>query len=218
MIDYEQIKEELRSEGVVSFSVDKTKYPLLKLVSSIGRIVPGDRGEMIQSLQAQEKGAGSFGAFSYSVGYGPFPWHTDTAYWELPVRYLLLTSDKTSPCATLFRSFDSLISEIEDFKYLASRAVFMLNIPGRRRLLSPIIRENGVEGYRMDYHIYKPMNEEAKALSELMQEHLENEHNRVIWTGNNVVILDNWRFIHSREEAIIDKDRSLKRVYINELV
>ena len=76
----------------------------------------------------------------------------------------------------------------------------------------------GFTGYRFDYNIYKPMNREANVLFDVMKKELKKEHDRVIWTGNNVLIIDNWKFIHSREDASQDKGRSLKRIYIDELV
>lgn len=208
----------LREQGYVVFDTDTSDESLLKIASLFGVVVPGERGVLVQPLKAQEKGKGSFGSFTYMVGYDAFPWHTDTAYWEIPVRYLMLTSEKPSPCATLARSFESLAKNIDDFYYLAERSVYMLNIPGKRKLLSPVMKKHGEMGFRFDFHIYKPMNEEAKVLSSLMLEQLNNESQRVVWSGNNVLVLDNWRLIHAREDASQDKNRSLKRIYINELV
>lgn len=208
----------LREQGYVVFDTDTSDESLLKIASLFGVVVPGERGVLVQPLKAQEKGKGSIGSFTYMVGYDAFPWHTDTAYWEIPVRYLMLTSEKPSPCATLARSFESLAKNIDDFYYLAERSVYMLNIPGKRKLLSPVMKKHGEMGFRFDFHIYKPMNEEAKILSSLMLEQLNNESQRVVWSGNNVLVLDNWRLIHAREDASQDKNRSLKRIYINELV
>ena len=212
------IKSALREHGYAVFDADTSDESLLKIASLFGVVVPGDRGDLVQSLLAQEKGKGSYGSFTYKVGYDAFPWHTDTAYWEVPVRYLMLTSEKPSPCATLARSFESLATNIDDFIYLAERSVYLLNIPGRKRMLSPVIKKHEEMGFRFDFHIYKPMNEEAKTLSGLIQEQLNKEFQRIVWTGNNVLVLDNWRLIHAREDASQDKNRSLKRVYINELV
>lgn len=217
-IEIDSIKQKLHQHGFVVFDADNTDDCLLELSNKIGKVVPGDKGDLVQTLMAQDKGGGSYGSFTYSVGYGAFPWHTDTAYWDSPVRYLMLTSEKPSTCATLARTFDSLAANIEDFMYLAERSVFMLDIPGKRRMLTPVVKKTGLIGYRFDFHIYKPMNKEAIRLSDLMLEQLHNDSQRVIWTGHNVLLLDNWLVVHSRECAINDRSRSLKRIYINELV
>lgn len=217
-LEIDNIKKNLRREGLVVFDVDKNDISLQELASCFGMVVLGDKGDIIQPLHAQDKGNGSYGSFTYNVGYDAFPWHTDTAYWEIPVRYLMLTSDKPSPCATIARSFESLIECIADFDYLAERAVYMLNIPGRRKLLSPVIRRRELTGYRFDFNIYKPMNKEAVILSDMILMELSKKHERVVWNGNNVAIIDNWRFIHAREDAHQDKNRILKRLYIDELV
>ena len=132
--DIELLRAKLGQDGYVVFDVNKEVTDLQEVAKRFGRVIPGDKGDVVQTLLAQDKGNGSYGAFTFKVGFGKFPWHTDTAYWDIPVRYLLLSSDKSSPCATITRSFESLKSVIEDFDYLAERAIFMLNIPGRRKL------------------------------------------------------------------------------------
>lgn len=215
----EAYKKLLKENGMVE--IDLSLFPetdLLSMSSNFGEVIPGARGELVQEIPAREKGNGPVGSFSYTVGYGAFPWHTDTAYWNVPARYLLLTSSEESPCATLYQSFATLRRLIPDFDYLMSRAVFLLDVPGMKHYISPCIkRGNDVVGYRLDFHIYKPANEEARRLTEYVANELSAYYERQQWTGKNAVIIDNWRFIHSRENAECDKNRVLKRIYINEL-
>ena len=218
MFDEKKAKESLCRNGFVVFDIDKSHTELPVLASMFGRVLPGDNGDIVQTLKAQERGNGSYGSFTYIVGYDSFPWHTDTAYWEIPTRYLMLTSDKSSPCATTIRTFDSLEKHIPDFTYLMERAVYLLDIAGKRKYLSPLMNKGANIGYRLDLHIYKPMNEEAQLLSSLVQDELNKKCDRVLWTGENVAVIDNWHVIHSRESAHQDKSRILKRLYINELV
>lgn len=216
----EHIKNILSAEGLVKF--DLREFPnlnLLEVATLFGIVIPGARGEMIQILPARDKGNGPVGSFSYVVGFDAFPWHTDTAYWSRPTRYLLLTSPEASSCATLYQGFDTIKANVVDFDYLISRAVFMMNVPGKRRYLSPRFEDdNGLRGFRLDYHIYCPMNEEAVLLLGKVGIFLKQNHKRLIWTGTNAVIIDNWKYIHAREDAYNDKNRILKRIYINELV
>lgn len=216
--DWNEIRSIIDRNGYATLDVADTGMSIQEIASMIGNIVPGERGEVIQELHARDRGEGRYGTFSYCVGYNQFPWHTDTAYWEIPVRYLLLTSNNPSPCATTFRTFRSLASKINRFHYLAERAVYLLNIPGRKRYLSPIFKRGREIGYRLDFHIYKPMNKEAQSLIELVSNELSEEYGRIVWTGNNIAILDNWKAIHSREDAHEDKNRTLTRIYINDLV
>jgi len=211
--------EVLHKRGYVEIPCkDFRDESLLNIASFFGKVIPGARSELVQPLPAREKGQGPLGSFSYTVGYGSFPWHTDTAYWETPARYLLLTSENRSPCATLFQDFELIKGLIPDFDYLFSRAVFLLNIPGQRRYLSPVFHMRGRRGYRLDFHIYLPANEEASVLNSLVSTCLKEHFQRLLWTGQNAVIIDNWRLIHAREDAHNDTERILKRIYINELV
>jgi len=215
----EDYKKELREKGIVELDLDAFKCSnLLEIASCFGTVIPGARGERIQLLPARDKGEGPIGSFSYKVGYDAFPWHTDTAYWDKPTRYLFLTSSDASPCATLYQSFDVIRETIPDFDYLMSRAVFLLDVPGQKRYLSPcFISDTGVHGLRLDFHIYRPVNEEAIRVLEMVSPFLLHNYNRYLWTGHDAVIIDNWRFIHAREDAHEDKTRVLKRIYINEL-
>lgn len=215
----EEYIKTLRKNGIVE--LDLEAFPgqsILDIASNFGVVMPGARGELIQLIPARDKGDGPVGSFSYVVGYDAFPWHTDTAYWNIPARYLFLTSSAASSCATLYQSFDVIKAAIPGFDYLMSRAVFLLDVPGRRRYLSPgleVVR--GVSGYRLDFHIYRPMNNEADRILNEVGAFLSDNYNRFLWTGNNAVVIDNWRYIHAREAAYEDKTRVLKRIYINEL-
>lgn len=212
-------KEQLLRDGIVEILCeDFSDESLLTLASSFGKVVPGARGEMVQPLPAREKGNGPKGSFSYVVGYEQFPWHTDTAYWDVPARFLLLASEEANPCATTYQSFGEIKNSIADFDYLMARAVYLMDVPGEKRYISPRFDILGKCGYRLDFHIYRPVNEEAETLMRLVEKILEKNYLRHLWTGKNVVVMDNWRMIHGREAVSEDKNRLLKRIYINELV
>lgn len=214
----ERYKDELARNGIVEIDCDSiSDENLLTISSMFGRVVPGARGELIQPLPARDVGSGPKGSFSHIVGYGAFPWHTDTAYWEIPARYLLLSSDKESSCATLYQDLNVIKQSIPDYDYLISRAVYLLDVKGKKRYLSPLFEVGEKRGVRLDFHIYRPANKEAILLNEIVGKELKDNCRRLIWTGKNAVILDNWRVIHAREDARDDKKRVLKRVYINEL-
>lgn len=218
-MNYSAYITELLRNGIVSIPCNSfTDKELLDFAVNIGVVVPGDRGEMVQNLPARDKGEGPTGCFSYVVGYNSFPWHVDTAYWIVPVHYLLLASELSSPCATVYQDFEYIKSMIDDFDYLMSRAVFLLDIPGRKRYISPCFEVGGVKGYRLDFHIFRAVNEDAKILQDKVGKLLDHNYNRHVWSGKELVIIDNWRMIHAREDAHNDTKRLLKRIYINELV
>ncbi len=218
-MDYSGYINELRQHSIVQIPCDSfDDEALIDIASNIGCVITGSRGELVQRLPAREKGEGPVGSFSYVVGYGRFPWHVDTAYWNIPTHYLLLASDSPSSCATLYQDFLYIKSKIHDFEYLAKRAVFLLNVPGKKRYLSPLFEVNGRIGFRMDFHVYLAANAEAELLQEKVMEILEHDYRRHVWTGKEVVVMDNWRMIHAREDASDDTNRILKRIYINELV
>ncbi len=129
----------------------------------------------------------------------------------------MLASEEESPCATLCQNFDKLRDMVPDFDYLMNRAVFILDVPGQKRYLSPIFKCRSKIGYRLDFHIYRPANTEAETLKTDTLGELDSHFRRHVWGGHGAVIIDNWRMIHAREDANNDKNRVLKRIYINEL-
>ena len=84
----DRLKTDLNQNGLVVFDINKEEYKLEEVAGYFGHVIPGDKGDIVQTLLAQDKGKGSYGSFTFNVGYGAFPWHTDTAYWDNPVRYL----------------------------------------------------------------------------------------------------------------------------------
>ena len=63
---------------------------LLALGRSLGRPVPSPKGEMIKEIRVTPTGKARAGSQSSIYGTGPFPLHTDTVFWPVPVRYVIL--------------------------------------------------------------------------------------------------------------------------------
>ena len=63
MFNEKELKDKLQREGFVVFDYDKSQIELSVLASLFGNVVPGDKGDIIQTLKAQDKGNGSYGSF-----------------------------------------------------------------------------------------------------------------------------------------------------------
>jgi len=53
-------------------------------------------------------------SFSYHFEFGNFPLHTDTAFWHLPAKYLILYSDIRSNAATTLVNFNEITDKAEN--------------------------------------------------------------------------------------------------------
>lgn len=207
--------KEMRQELIAIIPDVSQNDNLVDIVSHYGNVIPGDNGELLQQLRALPVGSGIKNTFTNVYGYGAFPWHIDTAYWDLPVRRLALYSKCASPCATLYVPFDRIFTYNPMLLDYADAAVFLLWQPNGIRCVSFKQRINNETLYRYDAHIMRPYNEAAKIIDKGIKESLSKiQIDRIEWNGSNMAIIDNWKGIHSREDAKNDKNRELYRIYI----
>ena len=216
MMDSNYILKELKEKGIVLLKRPKTENEILNLANSLGEIVPDNNGKVIQVLKAKQNGCGIFGSFSYEIGLKEFPWHTDTSFWDIPVRWLLLFSKNPSACTTNYLKLENILRDKEKFKHLAHAAIFKLRLPTSIFLMPFLFNKNYECGYRYDQHIMAPFNKAAFELDKCIREGLEEcRYNKIKWTGENMAIIDNWKGIHNRSDCSNYPDRELTRIYIS---
>lgn len=215
-MDVRVIIDELHTQGISIINKRLDNNELLDLANNIGMAVPDDNGVMIQDVLARDTNNGSRGSFSYTCGYGEFPYHIDTAFWELPARYLVLHVTKESDCQTYYALYRDILtlSDIDLTEYI-KRACFILKTFNGQRFVPFRFTDGREFGYRYDPNILIPYNEEARFLVSKIDELLKvNTPMGIKWTGENIAIIDNWKGVHSRGTAINDKNRVLNRIYI----
>lgn len=198
------------------FPYDTSDESLMLLANQVGRILPDDNGNKIQYLTPKMTGQWIKNSFSYNYGLNKFPYHTDTAFWEKPTKFILMTSKKKSSCETLLIDtkalFDSLqIKELNLFY----NSVFTLKTPHETKFVSILQRENWNNILRFDPNIMTPFNLSAKAAVEIINAFIKEAKLITIkWTGENILLVDNWRFLHARSACRHEPERILKRIYI----
>lgn len=189
---------------------------LCDIGSKLGVLKPDVYGNIVHVLEAKNCESGVRGSFSNVYGLSQFPWHTDTAFWDIPCRYLLLSAESANDCPTIYHTFKSLVSDWEDFKILASKAIFKLTLPSGIRVVPFKFNRGKSTGYRYDQHIMSPYNESAKIIDAILKNGIYKvKPIEVKWTGKNAIIIDNWMGIHSRGVAVNCPDRKLYRLYID---
>lgn len=206
---------ELNKNGAALLACPNSEKELISIASRFGKVLPDNNGKMVQVLKVRPKNTGITGSFSYVMGMGEFPWHTDTAFWDTPARYIILHSGDSSSCPTNFIKFDELLPNKKRFQFLSSRAIFTINIPSSIKAIPFIFRSNTLNGYRYDQHIMKPYNSEAYDLDSWIREQLEREKfNSIYWDGKFLALIDNWKVIHNRSACFDEPNRKLLRIYI----
>jgi Taurine catabolism dioxygenase TauD, TfdA family len=205
----------LQDNGFILIESVCSDSSLLQLATDLGRAVPCKPGmSFISELRPKEVSAQRTQTFSSAYGLGSFPFHTDTAHWPLPARFVILrdsgeTHDRPTLLLPSERLFDKCDSEVLAGSTWKVRGLFGV-------FLSSII------DFRKDIRItrYDPMcmraaNDAANHVSERLSGTAWNPV-RIDWRSNLVVVIDNWRMLHGRGPSRIDDSRSrcLQRVLI----
>jgi hypothetical protein len=73
---------------------------LKSLASTLGDIVPGRGGRIVEPILPEPVERARAGSLSSKFGLLPLPLHTDTAHWNVPCRYLLLACVNPGPVPT----------------------------------------------------------------------------------------------------------------------
>lgn len=209
--------KELHTRGWTVVSGVSNQGDLIEIANMLGEIISAPSGELVKKLVPANRGEARKGTFSSVFGKGSFPLHTDTAFWPVPARYLILkvtgdTRRKTSvlPFSILLDSGDStLISRAERsvWRVVASNVSFYCSMR---------FRNCSTTGWRYDEQCMRAANEAAEDLHAEIRKHFLGVSVHLIdWAGSNVAILDNWKVLHGREKGPSDEGkRVLERIYV----
>lgn len=144
-----------------------------------------------------------------------FPLHVDTAHWPTPCRYVVLgcLSEEESNRRTVLMDFLEMdISKLErdilfnaPFKITNGRNSFYGTVLSRQR--------NYV---RYDPGCMTPATKYGHGVFDIFSEECTKSMLRhITWARGKIVIIDNWRMLHGRGEAIKEgSDRILYRVLV----
>jgi alpha-ketoglutarate-dependent taurine dioxygenase len=210
-----EILDKLEINGWIEIENITSDEDLIDISKSIGQIITHPSGHIINRLKPNNGNEKVKGTFSNRFGFGNFPLHTDTAFWTIPVRYVLLSSTRISSCPTFVVSTSSLFNQLNlsDLKEI-ERAIFKIKIPSNQFYSSLIFRENNIEGLKYDSACMVPANRQAKNFVDKLEKS-KIRMNEINWSGNKAVIIDNWKMLHARGTAFRDENRELSRIYIN---
>lgn len=189
---------------------------LIYLAKALGEIAL-DNSDVIHILRPKEKKSGIKDSFSYKYGLEQFPYHTDTAFWSIPTKYFILASERESKCSTYLIDFSQLIGSVSQSELkIFQKSVFILKTPSQTKFVSLLSNNDSKLNLRYDPNIMSAFNKYAKDAVGILDDFLnKSKPIEVEWTGSNVLVVDNWRMLHSRGECIDEKERTLKRIYVN---
>jgi alpha-ketoglutarate-dependent taurine dioxygenase len=205
--------ENLYREGWQIFDGVTDNEALHTIGASLGKLIADPFGRMLAVLRPSHPNEVVTRSFSFKYGYGAFPLHTDTAFWASPVRYIVFRSMAPSLTPTVIlprQATELLFSGVE-----SDRAVFWLRTTAGTRY-AKVRLEEPETGYRFDLNNMRAANDDAKRLVARVAKTAASEQVEIPWTGQNAVVIDNWRCLHGRGEvAPRDSNRALTRLYVD---
>lgn len=210
---------QLNSNGWIELDYITNDETLFELSKSIGQILKHPNGNAIDYLKPKFKKDAVKNTFSYNFEYENFPFHTDTAFWNIPARYVLLSCEGSSKTATTFVTYREIYKTLTHKEFDEMKKSIFLVKTANKNFYSSFINtyENKIL-IRLDTNCMKPMNNSAKRALELINKKLNNSQiNKIEWNKPKVFIFDNWRILHGRESINLGESRILKRIYIKQL-
>ncbi len=199
-------------EGITSTS------EFVDLANSLGEVLQGPNGDRVKTLKVMNSSEAPKGTFSETYGIGSFPYHTDTAFYEVPVRLVALraiSGDFRRPTHVLgFPDF--LKGALGKSDRNVADSTWILSTGTSTRYCRMGFRINGELGYRFDPNCMKA----AGRTTQMIEAPLRAAAHRlqpqcVDWTPGRVVIIDNWKCLHARGVPPADeRERVLERIYI----
>lgn len=202
-----ELKSRISINGYVELFNIRSLEEAIAATSNLSDILTLN-GEVYQKLIPLDRNEAISRSFSSKYGYESFPLHTDTAFWITPARFVVFFMECISNTATN-------VLAIQDVKRLIEFSRQYNPIFTRKTTQGVIYSQPWTESYggRFVYDpcYMKPENKAAKYFMDLLDD-LSSNAQRICWSGEKVLILDNWHTLHGREKCD-DMQRMLHRFY-----
>jgi alpha-ketoglutarate-dependent taurine dioxygenase len=196
----------------------RSQSRLLEVARSIGRPVLSPTGELIKKLYPRNAEPRSRRRTLSSVyGTGNFPLHTDTAFWPLPVRYVVFRATGDIRRGTTILTFATLASKLgTQFQSIAERSVWVSHTPQASFYCLMMFASGGDQCWRYDPHCMRPANDSALRVNEILKNSPPgNMEFSLNWAEDTALVVDNWKTLHGRGAMPInEQQRVLERIYV----
>jgi L-asparagine oxygenase len=190
---------------------------LIDIVQHLGNVRVDPRSPIpVRDIRPQALGSAKANTLSSRYGTDAFPFHTDTAHWDQPARYLALFCVDPGEGERLTLLQDSRAWQLQDDEIeLACRALWKT---GHVRPRLCMLAERSADGIavRYDQDCMRPMTREARELEALVKERINHsERTHICWEPECLLVIDNRRMVHARGPSKRpDASRVLKRILI----
>lgn len=212
------MSREAEKHGLVTVKGVNDDESLLELASSLGRPIKGAGDRLIKELRVMHRAAAPPLTLSAAFGTAGFPLHTDTAFWNVPARFLVMRAIGDIRRATLICPFSELFSLTSARLTEAGRkAIWTLTSSTGSVYCGMTFRAFGENrGFRYDRQCMAPANSAARDIDEYMNFGVVDTAVRQLsWSSGTAVVIANWQTLHARgPEPPQEAERILQRIYV----
>jgi L-asparagine oxygenase len=175
-------------------------------------------GRLLRAISPQKSAEAPRNTLSSLYGLGAFPFHTETAYWRRPARYLMLRCRNPGEGARETFAYDLLDWSFSHREVLKLRRA-LWKVDGPHVFLSAILESHGAhELFRYDMNCMRATTAACFEVDEIIRSRIsKGSPIRISWEMDLLVVLNNWRCIHARGPSQApDMNRVLERVLVRE--
>jgi alpha-ketoglutarate-dependent taurine dioxygenase len=188
---------------------------LLAFAERLGRPSPDARNpSLVRDLFPRPRSESTTNTLSSRYGTGEFPFHTETAYWRSPARYLFLYCVEPGSGDRPTLLLDLAAMSVDDRAILA-RELWVVRYTRQPYLTTVLDQSAKGSLFRYDPACMRPVEERGQSPVILTRVLNEVRAVRIYWRHAMLLILDNHRLLHGRGAAnVADPDRHLRRVLV----
>lgn len=185
----------------------------ISLVKKLGEIIPTTNGQEYDVIVANDGRNARLGSFSQNFGLNTFPLHTDTAFWAVPARLLVMWSPEISSTSTTMLPWKDILDRFSQTeKNAVNEAVFVVKTFENSNYRAINFISSKKNGYRYDPNIMLPANRQAEKFVEAFNKVISQVNLiDLYWSGSNVLVLNNWKMLHGRSR--VDNEHEKRKIY-----
>lgn len=203
----EDVESELRKQGWALLQANCNE-PLTAIACRFGEPISNrPKGPLARHLLSNS--ATSPNSLRGLYGLGELPLHTDCAYYRKPPNLIFFRAKQSSQVATTLVDSRPMVLEIG--VGTANGLFAIKGIDGT--FVRPLFHANQV---RWDRHCMRPLDEKAKTAQVKLLAQIEcaQVHRHTYDDISTVLIVDNYRMLHGREDSAQDPHRTIESVLV----
>lgn len=217
--ELKQINRDLRRIGWAHYHCSRLQgieQEVLAVANGLGR-VRGSRPNrcMVERLSPMKAEMALPRSLSRIFSQGAFPLHTDTAYWAVPARFIVLgcVCEGAGGRVTTLLNWHDLSLTFQEMQILKTSPFRVIN--GRSSFFTTILPIDE-RFLRFDQCCMSAVSHNPDEVSDILS--LKKRSDKVTnfeWEAGNILVFDNWRMLHGRGRASVDDpERTLLRVTV----